>query len=77
MMYANAGPLPFRLVTASIVLSSASRQPPTQPKISIATFACSSVTPAPRAMTVMPSPIRQGVLGIARTTALFGSQPAS
>ena len=77
MMYAKAGPLPFRLVTASIALSSASRQPPTQPKIAVATSACSSVTPAPRAITVIPSPIRQGVLGIARTTALPGSQPAS
>jgi hypothetical protein len=35
------------------------------------------VTPGARAITVIPSPIRQGVLGIARTTALPGSQLAS
>jgi hypothetical protein len=35
------------------------------------------VTLAPRAITVIPSPITAGVLGIARTTALCGSQPAS
>ncbi len=77
MMYAKAGPLPLRLVTASIALSSASRQPPTLLKISMAISAWSSVTPGPRAITVIPSPIRQGVLGMARTTALLGSQPAS
>src|SRR3569623_1930287 len=52
-------------------------QRPTARKISSAAPACASVTLAPRAITVIPSPIRQGVFGMARMTALSGSHPAS
>ena len=53
MTYAKAGPLELRAVTASICLSSSSRQRPTARKISIATSAWASETPASRAMTVI------------------------
>ena len=77
MMYANAGPLPFRLVTASMSLSSISRQRPRCGRSPSPSSACASVTLAPRAMTVIPSPMRQGRVRHGADDGALGSQPDS
>ena len=75
--YTKAGPLPPRLVTASITLSSTPMQRPPVSNSPVAAATAGPPTPRPRASTVMPSPIRHGVLGIARITADSGNHPAS